>query len=168
MTADQNFDALIPETAATADLGSSRTERVGRALARQLDLYRRLDSLSRRQGVLIDDDDTDGLLTVLGERQAIVDEIAAIGASLEPIRHRWEAFLQGLPASTREHMRSLVDALAEVAGVVAGRDEADRGRLELRRTAVGRELASVARGRSAVVAYGGPGAPVPFFQDREA
>jgi hypothetical protein len=164
MTADQNLDALLAER---PDLGMSRPARVARALTRQLDLYRRLDVLSQRQGRLIEDDDTDGLLAVLGERQVVVDEISGIGAELEPIRHRWEAFLQELPGPTREQLRSLVDALAEVAGVVAGRDESDRKRLELRRTAVGRELASVARGRSAVVAYGGTVGTVPFFQDRE-
>ena len=79
MTAEKHADAPIadcPEDAA------SRPAWVAGALTLQLDLYRRLDALSRRQGVLIEDDDTDGLLTVLGERQVVVDRITAIGARL--------------------------------------------------------------------------------------
>lgn len=165
MTADRRFEARSTDA---PDAAASRPARVAMALARQLDLYHQLDALSLRQGILIEDDDTDGLLAVLGERQAVVDEITAIGAELEPIRQQWEPFLTGLPAPTRGQLTELVSELAALAGIVAARDEADRKRLEARRSAVGRELASVARGRSAVVAYGGKSNAVPFFQDREA
>lgn len=165
MTVDQRLAATV--AAADGPL-PSRPALVAAGLSRQLELYRRLEGLSRRQSTLIEDDDTDHLLAVLGERQAVVDEIAAIGADLEPIRQQWEPFLQSLPPATREQLRALVDTLAELAGLVAGRDEADRERLESRRSAVGRELASLARGRSAVVAYGGKAGTVPFYQDREA
>jgi hypothetical protein len=164
MTADRFSHALLGECPADAQ---ARPAWVAAALTRQLELYGRLDQLSLRQGALIDDDDTDRLLAVLGERQVVVDEVAEIGTRLEPVRQDWDGFLHGLPAPTREQLRHLVSTLTDLAGIVAGRDEADRRRLELRRSEVGEELASVTRGRSAVRAYGGRGSPVPIFQDRE-
>lgn len=164
MTADQNLAAGIAGLPADR---ASRPAWVASALVRQLDLYARLEVLSRQQSDLIEDGDTDRLLAILGERQVVVDQIAAVGTALEPIRQHWEGFLGALPGGTREQLRELVDSLAELAGVVAGRDEADRRRLEERRSEVGRELASVARGRSAVLAYGGKATAPPQFQDRE-
>jgi hypothetical protein len=164
MTATRPNDEPVAHCPADA---AARPAWVADALTRQLALYRSLDTLSLRQSALIEGDDTDRLLVVLGERQVLVEQIAAIGARLEPIRAAWESFLLGLPPATRDQIRELVDALADLAGQVAGRDEADRRCLEMRRAAVGAELTTVGRGRSALMAYGGKAAPTPIFQDRE-
>lgn len=147
--------------------GKARPAWVADALVRQLEFYQRLDTLSARQSELISDDNTDGLLAILGERQALIDRITEIGARLEPVRAAWEAFLLGLPGPTREQIGTLVDALGALAGRVAERDEADRRRLEERRAVVGAELTTIGRGRSALAAYGGRPLRAPVFQDRE-
>lgn len=86
---------------------------------------------------------------------------------LEPYRPRWAALLASLPEAERDRVNRRLDALSELAGRIAERDETDRRRLEQRRDAVASELKNIDRGRGAVAAYG-PGTPSARFQDREA
>jgi hypothetical protein len=137
-------------------------------LAQQQELFVRLDGLSSQQAALIQRDETDRLLEVLGERQLVVDEIGRMNAMLEPWRQRWGSFIAGLGAEERERIRRQVDAVAQLAERIARRDDADRGMLEQRKGSLAAELGQVDRGRGAMAAYGGPRSDGPRFQDREA
>ncbi len=154
---------LIAPGEAPAGLG----ERVEELLELQRQLFERLADLSDRQGALIDRDDSVGLLELLGQRQRLVDGIAELNATLEPFRARWSAVLASLPEPERDRVNKRLEALSELAGRIAERDEADRIRLQLRRDAVAAELNQISRGRGAVAAYGG-GSPPAQFQDRHA
>ncbi len=141
-------------------------------LTRQQELFGLLDSLSQKQALLIRADETDRLLHLLGERQDIIDQIARTNAELEPYRGRWEAFLDELPSASRERVKVRLDAVAQLAGTIAQRDEVDRRELQQRRDAMAMEMTKVAVGRGAMAAYGaGVGAGIDReakFQDREA
>lgn len=138
-------------------------------LTRQHELFGRLDSLSQKQSQLIACDETDRLLRLLNERQDIIDQIAKTNSELEPYRGRWDAFLGELPADRRERVKVRLDAVAQLAGVIAQRDEADRRELQTRRDAMAMELSRVATGRGAVAAYGpAKDSASARFQDREA
>lgn len=143
-------------------------QRVDELLELQVGLFERLGSLSERQAALIDADDSTGLLELLAQRQRMVDGIAELNRTLEPFRARWSAVLASLPAPERERLNRRVDSLAELAGRIAERDEADRERLARRRDAVAADLGQISRGRGAVAAYGGGGGSAAGFQDREA
>lgn len=135
----------------------------------QHDLFDRLDALSQRQATLIRADETDRLLHLLGERQQVIDQIASTNAKLEPYRGRWEAFMDELPAISRERVRKRLDAVAKLADQIAQRDESDRKELQLRRDAIAGELTKVDNGRGAMAAYRArPMTVAPKFQDREA
>lgn len=149
------------------DNAVSLGERVEELLELQRQLFERLEALGARQGGLIDSDDSVGLLELLAHRQRLVDGIAELNATLEPFRARWGAVLGSLPEVERERVNRRLDALSELAGRIAERDEADRVRLAKRRDAVAAELTQVSRGRGAVAAYGTGQAPA-RFQDREA
>lgn len=146
---------------------ASLGERVEELLELQHQLFERLAGLSDKQGLLIDQDDSVGLLELLAQRQRLVDGIAELNTTLEPFRARWSAVLASMPDAERERVNRRLEGLAELAGRIAERDEADRVRLERRRDAVAAELKQVNHGRGAVAAYGG-GLPPAQFQDREA
>ena len=150
----------------TAGLG----DRVEDLLGMQQALFERLEALGLRQGELIDGDDSAGLLELLAQRQRLIDSIAEVSATLEPFRARWSSLVRSLPEAERYRLNRRLDILADLAGRIAVRDEADRARLERRRDAVGAELTWISRWRGAVAAYGGAGGdgPAPRFQDREA
>lgn len=139
-------------------------------LRRQESLFERLDALSARQGELIRAEETEALLALLAERQAIVREIEAASVELAPYRRRWEELTGTMAEADRAEVRVRVAAIGALASKVAGQDEADRKLMEERRGAIASELAGVTRGRGAIAAYGGSraGSPGARFQDREA
>lgn len=137
-------------------------------LDQQHEQYALLESLSGRQSELIQSNQTDALLSVLAERQAVIDRIADIGERLDPFRQRWTELMGQVSETTRQTIRDRVDALAELIERIAERDERDRADLEQQRTMVSRELAGLRKGRGAMVAYSGkPARSAPMFQDRE-
>jgi hypothetical protein len=149
--------------------GSDKAANVENLLVRQEELFGRLDALSRKQADLISADETDNLLRLLTERQVVIDQIAETNIILEPFRVRWDAFLADLPEINRQRVRTRLDAVAQLAGAIAQRDEHDRRKLQSRRDAMAVELTKVASGRGAVAAYGGSRAgDGPRYQDREA
>jgi hypothetical protein len=147
--------------------GVPDSARVEELLDRQRLLLERLEALSLHQGELIDRDDSARLLDLLAQRQHLVDGIADLNAALEPHRARWPAVLSAMAEAERDRVNRKLDALSDLAGRLAERDEADRLRLERRRDAVSAELRNVTRGRGAVAAYA-LGAARAIFQDREA
>lgn len=153
---------------ATHRLGTDWERRLLGLLDEQLMLYERLDELSRRQSELIEQEETDRLLSLLGERQGVIDRIEALDASMRPFRDSWDRLVSPLPESRRVVIRERLDRLTALVGEIAKRDEADRLRLEQRRDAVGDELAGLSRGAGAISAYGGGGqSRGPRFQDTE-
>lgn len=151
---------------------------VFRQLVGQLDehrrLYQQLEGLARRQSDHIESDDTDGLLAVLAERQAVIDLLDHAQRKLEPARRDWERASPEVSQDEREHVRLLLAEVMELAARVAARDEDDRRRLESRRDEIADEMVSLTRSRKAFAAYGAPGAsgaasagPQARFQDRE-
>lgn len=129
--------------------------RLARILERQRDLCLSLDAMSARQDELVAGDDTDALLGLLGQRQAVVDELTALGAELEPLRTVWETESWRVPPDQRARITGYVEEIGRLIEGIGRRDESARVRLEERRSAVARELAGISRGRGAVAAYSG-------------
>ncbi len=146
--------------------------RLARVLDRQREVYERLESLSLSQAGLIQADETDRLLDVLGERQRLIEQLGALNEELAPFTERWGELAPRLSEPMREELRRRFDDVSRLVGSIAERDEADRCALEARRGAVGRELEMVSRGRGALSAYarsqgGGPeSGSNPRYQDR--
>ncbi len=148
--------------------GERLASRIVEALDRQLALFRRLDTLSRRQRDVVNAGDTDQLLGVLGERQEVIEQLERLGEQLRPVRRGWDSMLERLPTNRRAEVRERLDALAELAAAIASRDEADRRVLEERRGAIAGEVNTLGRARGAAGAYAAPEpAATPRFQDVE-
>jgi hypothetical protein len=131
-------------------------------------LFEKLHSLSQQQSGLIDCEDTDRLLGVLGERQAVIDELEKSRRALEPLRSQWEASLSRMESGWRADVAARLEAITQLAGAISRRDEHDRERLSTARGKVVSELASLSVARRASGAYGGTsGKPGAKYQDRE-
>lgn len=137
-------------------------------LERQHEVVAALTDLSRRQGERIDAGDDDGILSILAERQPLVEEFSAISARLLPFRAAWERHLSTLAPAQREQVHRRAELVSSLAAALAARDEADRRRLAARRDELADELAAMGTRRGAIAAYRGlvPGGAT--YQDREA
>lgn len=148
--------------------GAPWFDRVVALLRRQQQAYARLAALGERQRVMLAADDFDGLLSVLAQRQVVVDEIGTAAGALAPLRDQWTEQTARLNAADRASLDSLCDAVALAAREQAARDEQDRERLAARRREIMATVAGLARGRGAVAAYSGAAASAaPRFEDRE-
>lgn len=139
-------------------------------LDEQETLFVRLDALSKRQQSLVESERTDELLRVLTERQTVIDGIAGLARELQPFRDQWEAVLAEAKPEQRDRLAQQVERMADLAALVATRDDADRKLMERRRDSLAGELAGTGRSKGAVAAYAGATTqrPAAKFQDREA
>ncbi|MFQ5501913.1 MAG: hypothetical protein ACE5EQ_06380, partial [Phycisphaerae bacterium] len=64
-------------------------DRLVSLLQHQQTLYRQLRLLADRQKALVVRDDTESLLTLLAERQRLVDGLVGLNAQLAPFRENW-------------------------------------------------------------------------------
>ena len=146
--------------------------RLARVLDRQREIYERLELISLSQAQLISEDQTDDLLSVLGQRQSLIEQLSALNDELAPFAERWNELAPRLSEEHREALRQRFDDVGRLVESITRRDEGDRRALEARRSTVGNELQSLTRSRGAVAAYaraqtpGGREAPDPRFQDR--
>jgi len=141
--------------------------RLERIIEEQRGLYERLDALSVRQSSLIREENTDALLGVLGERQAVIDRLSALAEEFEPFKRQWRELMAQLDESSRDAFNRRIDALAERVSAIAQRDERDREALDERRSRITGELQGLSKGRGAVAAYSRGGTAQPRYQDRE-
>lgn len=143
--------------------------RLTRLLDEQCAMCERLESLSDKQSRAVAGGDTDALLRILGEREAVVDRVTRINRALEPFRSSRDKVLARLLPAQRDSVLQRVGRIAALVESVRARDDQDRAVLEKQRTAVAHELAALSRGQGAAAAYAGAGAGTysgPKFQDR--
>lgn len=133
---------------------------------RQETLLARLDALSQRQSDLIASGEADVLLSVLTERQPVVEELVAATESIAAARAAWD----GLPASDpwRAGISERMRRAADLAASIAARDREDETAMRRASELIAAELGTMGRQRSAAAAYATP-APMnrPRLQDRE-
>ena len=147
----------------------ARVGRLQRILASQRDVYDRLGALSDAQSQAIEQDDAEALLGILGQRQALIEQLSALNKDLAPFEQAWDQLSAQLPDDQREHLRAQFAAVSRQVEEIQKRDEADFALLEQRRQAVQREMGSIHTARGAVAAYGSAGVDPssPRYQDRE-
>lgn len=132
------------------------------------DLLARLGALGDAQRELIADERTDELLDLLAERERLVEQVVAASERVDALRRRWDEMRGGLADARLTSLREGLDALTDLAGRIAARDERDRTLLEVKRDDMARRLAGVGVGRRAMDAYAPGAGASPRFQDRKA
>ncbi len=153
----------------TGDIAGSDGGRSGELLGSLIDemreLYGQLDALSQRQCELIDCENHDSLLTLLEERQQLINRLVGLKRRADPLRERWEAEGGGSDDSPiKERLRGI----ARIVTAVEERDALAVRTLEGHRRLMQKELAELGRGRAAVGLYGvSDQLSGPKFQDVE-
>lgn len=143
-------------------------DRVLPALDRQAALYDQLAAFGPRQDELIAQGEGDALLRLMGERQAVVDELVEVHQGLEDVREGWQGFVGSLPEGERSALGERLDELKALAARVHEQDARTRQRLDGARDKVSSSMNGVGKARGALRAYGGGAARAPIHQDREA
>ncbi len=133
------------------------------------DLYDRLDSLSRQQRVLITDDKLDDLLSLLKQRDELIDQLETAAPQYQQALELLTNFGSTIPEQPRTIFTQQIDAIDAVAEQIAKRDQQASRMLDQRKVALASEMSGIGQKSAAVTAYAGgkSQAPSPRFQDRE-
>lgn len=129
-------------------------ERLIALLRKQVDLYGRLRNLSDQQRTIIAGDRPELLLSVLSERQAIVNDLTKNNAALGPYRRQWDDLYRSMPEGLRDQAKALLGQINGVAGAILKSDDEDYSLLSTKKNDVGRSLAGMHGARAAASAYG--------------
>ena len=139
---------------------------VARLLRRQHALYVQLRELSEQQRSSLEQGTTQDLLSVLAQRQSVVDDLSEIAGTLSASGGQWSQHLDELPDSERGELRQLVAEVQRLAEEVMQRDEHDQSQLRNMRQRVGGELRGLHAGHAAANAYRGGAAGTPSTSNR--
>ena len=155
-------------TAVTESNGTAEwMPRYERLLARQIELCRALLELAEQQRVHIDNEEPEVLLTLLSDRQGLIDQLREIADEAAPLRARWSTGAHDDGSAAAGRVRDRITELTALMRSISERDAEDRRRLSRSRDVLAGRLAGVARSRGALSAYGRSPERGPRYQDRE-
>lgn len=129
------------------------------ALREQVDCYGRLARLAELQHEHVQQGRTEGLLEVLGRRQAVLDEIARLEQVIVPAKRGWATYLSGLRHEQRVTAEKLLAETRRLLEEITAADMNDCLVLQQRKMNLGREIGKAAAAktvnrRMAAGAYG--------------
>jgi hypothetical protein len=122
-------------------------------LTEQRDLYRQLQGLADRQRGFITGNQPERLLTILAERQQLIDRLQVVSHRLRPFRSHWRELREEMDPARGQEADGLV---AEVDGLLANilkQDEADAALLSVRKSETQQRIGAVQAGRQVSRAY---------------
>lgn len=123
-------------------------------LEQQRDLYRELKSQSEQQDALIASGATDQLLSLLAQRQRLIDGLGQVSSSLAPYRSRIAVIADQASGDLGEQMRAMVEEVRELLESIIADDEKGKTDLEAARDKVGGQIRQAAGAVAAAGAYG--------------
>lgn len=148
---------MTPQTANQTP--SDEATHVFALLEQQRDLYRELKSHSEQQDALIASGATDQLLSLLAQRQRLIDGLGQVSSSLAPYRSRIAAIADQASGDIGEQMRGMVEEVRVLLESIIATDEKGKADLEAARDKVGGQIRQAAGAVAAAGAYGKPQAP---------
>jgi len=132
---------------------ADRGSRVAELLGEQRDLYRELSRLSDKQRRFITGEEPGELLTVLVERQRLIDRLTGVGRELKPLLAGWQELRGRLDAGQARTIDGLVREVKVLLSEIMRKDEADSALLSARKSQTGRNIENLQAGRQAGAAY---------------
>ncbi|MDR1744521.1 MAG: flagellar protein FlgN [Planctomycetota bacterium] len=131
-------------------------QELARLLNAQAEVCRGILEKSRMQQKLVEDQNEDELLSLLTDKQRLMDKHQALSTQAAPFRQRWEA---GLRERADQDARSAVEAawnsLRETLDEIVRLEDASRAVLEDQKGRVSHEIGRLQRGKLVNKAYGG-------------
>ena len=151
-----------------SDLEASETARtLIRVLERQQELVARLAELADEQGPLIDASDSEALLTLLAERQQIMDEFTASQDEMTGLTESLNAGEGDVPRRPKDRIGSLIEEITRRLEHVMTCDRRDREALQSSRDETARALSGVRTAQQARQAYVKARVKLNRFADRK-
>jgi hypothetical protein len=129
------------------------------ALHGQVDCYRRLSKLAELQHEHVRQGRTEQLLEVLGLRQQVLDQLAALERVVAPAKKQWAQFVATLAAGARADAERLLAQTRRMLEDITAADSNDVLVLQQRKLSLGRQINQAASARQvnrtyAAAAYG--------------
>lgn len=122
-------------------------------LSEQRDLCAQLCELAERQRPLITGDEPERLLTVLGERQRLLDRLEVLKQRLEPYQQNWLEIRKNLAPADGEKVNQLVDEVNDRLSKILETDKADAELLAVRKSSTSRSMESLKKNKQVGAAY---------------
>ncbi len=122
-------------------------------LRQRRDLCRDLLAFSQRQDELISAADYSGLLTLLGEKQDVLERFARLKRDHHAVWNDWRSVRDGLDESTRACCESLLSETESDLATLLAREDASTKRLSAKRDSTRLELVDLDDGSRVNVAY---------------
>lgn len=119
----------------------------------QQELYRQLRLLADRQKALVAQDESEMLLSLLTERQRLVDALGGLNARLAPYRENWTHFFAGLKEASRKQVADLLEDVNGALSAILQSDQKDTAILTAKRQSMAGQLAAFDAGSRASAAY---------------
>ncbi len=120
--------------------------------------FSRLRVLADRQKSLVVQDDPQPLLSLLAERQQLVDGLVAVNNRLAPYRSRWTSIYSGLAEPARRHVAELLEESNAALSSILQCDNRDTAMLQAKRQDMVGRLSAFDHGAAATTAYATAGA----------
>ena len=129
------------------------------ALHGQVDCYRRLSKLAALQHDHVQQGRTEQLLEVLGQRQEVLDSLAALERVVAPAKKQWQQYVASLPGGARAEAEDLLAETRRLLEAITAADCNDVLVLQQRKLNLGRQISQASNARQvnrtyAAAAYG--------------
>jgi hypothetical protein len=125
-----------------------------RALSGQKALYAQILTLARQQSQYVASGESEALMTVLGARGRLIEQVMPLDRELQPYKGRWQEVLDGLPAADRKVVGGLLQDVQKLLGEILTLDERDKESLVRQKSVVGIEIKRTVTGAALNRAYG--------------
>ncbi|HEY4329417.1 MAG TPA: hypothetical protein VGN88_06755 [Phycisphaerae bacterium] len=125
-----------------------------RALTGQKALYQQILTLAHLQSGHVAAGETEPLMTVLGARSRLIEQVTPLDRELQPYKGRWQEVLDGLPAAERKVVGGLLQDVQKLLSDILAQDEHDKESLIRQRAVVGSEIKRTVTGAALNRAYG--------------
>jgi hypothetical protein len=132
----------------------SLVEMLRNALSRQKAIYVQILALAKQQSAHVAAGESEELMTVLGARSRLIQEVAPIDQELQPYKGLWQQVLDGLPSADRRLVGQLLQEVQRLLSEILEQDERDKESLMRQKSAVGAELNRSVSGAALNRAYG--------------
>lgn len=119
----------------------------------QADQYQSLLHLTKQQGELVDRQDADALLSLLGRRQTFIDRLAKLNDRLQPLKQNWDDRLAALPPAGRQTVTTLVANIQQFQQAIRRQDDRDFALLEQAKNQTGQEISQLKQTAQATKSY---------------
>ncbi len=154
MTRLPGMMGLMPALKKTPVVEVSVSQVLMDILTRQHELYQQLSALAAKQSELVRSGDTNTLMSVLGARQNILEQLSPLDQQLQPYRATWDENLSAMTPDNRAKAQKLMAEVQQMLAAILKQDEEDRQSLMAQKEDVGAQIGQTVTGVQLNKAYG--------------